>query len=140
MADNQVAISVLSWLEQHQALSGLPVTLEAAPPEGTDGVTLSSLTGDPIIKRYKSGGYVAAYPFSVMLRVNHADTQRHIDAIGVLGDIAASIEEKAGWPVAPDGFDYHTIETRTLPVLASRTDSGADDYQVTFTLTYRKRG
>jgi hypothetical protein len=54
--------------------------------------------------------------------------------------MAKSIDDRTTWPLEPQGFDFHTMAVRSLPTRATRDDSGADDYQVTFTLTYRKRG
>lgn len=141
MADTSVVGSVLTWLEAQPAVDSKTVGLEVAPPEGEDGFTLSSIPGEPYITRYKSGGYVAEYPFSVVLRINNPDTDGRIAATSALGDIAASIDEgRSAWPVAPEGFMYQRLEVRTLPARAATDSSGAEDYQVTFTLTYRKRG
>lgn len=142
MADTTVTASVLTWLEAHPAIAaaGLPVALEHLPAEGVDAVMLSSLTGDPYVRRYKSGGFVAPYDFAVVLRANPLDTTGRLDAMGLLGDIAASIEDRTAWPSAPAGYAYDALEMRTLPAPVARYDSGAEDYQATFTLTYRKRG
>lgn len=133
--DTSVMASVLTWAEQ---VTGAPVALESAP-EGGEGFMLLSIPGD-IISRYKSGGHVATFPFSLVRRVNHADTDKRLESLKLLGDIAASIESKESWPVAPDGYLFQKMEALTLPARASFDDSGADDYQVTLALTYRKRG
>jgi hypothetical protein len=137
--DLSVMASVLTWVEQHPTLAGLPAVLEDVPPAGEDGVMVLSIPGD-IVTRYKGGGYVASQPFAVVVRRNNPDTQKRLDTLAQLGDMAKSIDDENAWPLAPEGFDYYTMEVRTLPARATRDDTGADDYQVTFTLTYRKRG
>lgn len=140
MADTTVVASVLTWLEAHDSVDGLPVTLEDIPADGINAVMLTSIPGDPYVKRYKSGGYMATYPFAVVLRLSQPDTSDRLTAMGVLGDLASSIDDRATWPSPPTGYDYDSLEVRTMPARVARGESGADDYQVTFTLTYRKRG
>jgi hypothetical protein len=139
-ADTTVIASVLTWLESHPARNGFPVALEDEPPEGTDGLMLLSIPGEGYVKRYKSGGHVASFPFAVVRRTNNPDTQTRLDVMGQLGDIVASIESRTAWPTAPEGFDYQSLEVRTQPARVARSEAGADDYQATFTLMYRKRG
>ena len=136
--DTTIAASVLTWAQGHAALSGLPVGHEELPAEGVNAAMVSSLSGDPFVKRFKSGGYIAAYPFQVILRVNGADTAARLAAMSTLSDIAASIETTSTWPVAPAGYDYMAFELRTLPAPIAADDSGVRDYQITFELTYRK--
>jgi len=136
MADTSVVASVLTWLEGIAAEEGTGAMLEDYPPGG--GLMLSSITGDPYITRYKGGGYVAGYPFSVSLRAPGVDTAGRVAAMELLSDIADSIADRSTWPVEPEGVTYQSFEVRTLPARVGRDDSGADDYQVTFTLTYRK--
>ena len=136
--DTTVVASVLTWAQGHAALAGIPVGLEELPAEGVNAAMVSSLAGDPYIKRFKSGGHIAAYPFQVILRVNGAATAARLAAMKTLSDIAASIEVASTWPVAPAGYDYMAFEPRTLAAPIAADDSGARDYQTTFELTYRK--
>lgn len=140
--DTTITAAVLTWLEHHSAIvaASLPVGLEVLPAEGIDAVMLSTLAGDPYIVRYKGGGARMSYPFGVYLRSNGPDTKSRLDAMKVLGDIAASIEDRSTWPVAPAGYDSFSLNLRTMPAPIARSESGAQDYQVTFELTYRKRG
>lgn len=144
MPDTTIIAAVLTWVENHPDLVDgegvhLPVALEQLPAEGVDAVMLSALTGEPYIRRYKTGGHLASLPFAVYLRVNGGDTASRIDAMRVLGDMAESIEDRSTWPVAPSGYDSFSLALRTMPAPIA-TDSGTQDYQVTFELTYRKRG
>lgn len=143
--DTTVVGAVLSWLEAHPVLvdalgAHLPVLLEDLPADGRDAVMLSTLVGEPYAKRYKSGGHLAEYPFAVYLRSNGGDTASRIDAIRVLGDLSASIDARDGWPVEPEGFNWVSLAARTLPVRVATGETGPEDYQVTFAITYRKRG
>lgn len=137
--------ALLTWAEAHAALvasdgARLPVTLDDMPADGTDCVMLSTLVGDPYVRRYKSGGYIAAYPFALYLRVHGGDTASRLDAMKVLGDVASSIEGGEDRPTAPDGYEVLGMELRTPPVKIAVDESGSEDYQVTFVMTYRKRG
>lgn len=143
--DTTMTAALLTWAETHPALvdSGgaqLPVLLEDLPADGTDGVMLSTLVGEPYVRRYKSGGYIASYPFGLWLRVNGGDTASRLDAMKVLGDVASSIEGGEDKPASPDGYEVQGVELRTPPVKVAAGESGSEDYQVTFEMTYRKRG
>lgn len=144
MPDLTVAASVLTWLGQHPALrvSGvqLPVALEDLPASAPVGVMLQTLVGDPYIKRYKSGGHLAAHPFAVYLRVRMADTASRLDALGLLGNLGASIDDSGTWPVPPTGYDFTSLVLRTTPARVAVDDAETEDYQLTLELTYRKRG
>lgn len=139
MLDATVAAAVLEWAEGHPALGGLPVRFEDMPRDG-DAVMLAALAGEPYVKRYKSGGHVAEFPFAVYLRSHGADTASRLDAHRVLSDLAHSIEDRAAWPTEPDGFAWAAFEARTLPARISSAEAGYEDWQLTLALTYRKRG
>ncbi|MHB1323991.1 MAG: hypothetical protein ACYCXZ_06575 [Coriobacteriia bacterium] len=143
MADLTLTESVLTWLEQHPLLviGGVrqPVSLED-PPSTHSGVWVQTLVGDPYIKRYKAGGYLAAHPFAIYFRLQADDTTARIDAMGVLGDLGRSIDDKASWPVAPEGYDFMSLALQTTPAKVAVDDAGTEDYQITFELIYRKRG
>lgn len=144
MADLTVEASVLTWLESHPAFlvngARFPVGLECQPETTGSGVMLQSLSGDPYVRRYKSGGYIAAYPFAVYLRVRKPDTSARSDAMKALGDLGRSIDTEQGWPAAPEGYEFISLALRTTPVRVAVDDAATDDYQATFNLTYRKRG
>jgi len=138
--DTTVVGAVLTWLETHPALAGIPVFLEDLPTDGRDAVMLSTLVGEPYVKRYKSGGHIAEYPFAVHLRSNGGDTAARLQAMSVLGNVSVSIDDRGAWPAAPDGFSWISLERRTLPVRVATGEAGPEDYQITLELTYRKRG
>lgn len=135
--DTTIVAAVLSWAESHEALDGLPVELEEL---ADGGVMLASLPGDPVIMGYKDGGYRAAYPFALTLRVPASpDTAARLDAMRVLGDVAATIDDEDAWPVLPDGYDLYDMRLLTTPARVTVAEDGTTDYQATFELTYRKR-
>lgn len=143
--DASIAAAVLTWAESHPALvdtlgSPLPVGLEELPAEGVEAVMVSTLAGDPYVRRYKSGGYIAAYPFQLVLRTIEPDTMARIDAIRALSDIGSSIDDRATWPVAPEGYEIVSMAVRTSPSPVRTDEAGVRDYQATYELTYRKRG
>jgi len=138
--DTTVVASLLTWVEGHDALAPLPVGLEDFPVDDRDAVMLSLLSGDPVVKRYKSGGYIAAQQFQLILRTHLTDTAARLDAMRRMSDVASSIEDSGTWPVAPDSYDYHMLTVRTAPVPVAVDDSGARDYQLTMELAYRQRG
>lgn len=137
--DKDVISAVLAWLKDHAALAETGCELERLPTDGTDGTMLQSLPGDPVITRYRSGGYVAQYPFAVVVRTGGSDTASRLNAMEVLGALWADIESGSK-PEAPEGFDFVGLVIRTTPARVAVGDSGYEDYQATFALTYRKRG
>lgn len=100
---------------------------------------LQSLQGDPVVTRYRSGGYIAQYPFAVVVRTGAGDTSGRLDAMDVLGALWAVVEAGSR-PDAPDGSDIVSLAIRTTPARISADEDGTEDYQATFALTYRKRG
>jgi hypothetical protein len=155
MADLTVASAVLTWLKAHPSLvdggaTQIPVALDDLPAAGQPGLDgsptsgpvmmLQSLAGDPYIKRYKSGGHIAAYPFAVYLRQPATDTAARLDAMKLLSDLGDSIDDESGWPAAPAGYDFMSLVLRTTPARVAVDDAGTEDYQATFELIYRKRG
>lgn len=144
MADLTVVESVLTWLEGHTVLvidsAPLPVGLEAAPIGASAYAWLQSLVGDPYIKRYKGGGYLAAHPFAVYAHLSGDDTTARIAAMTVLSDLGRSIDDRTSWPVAPEGYDFTSLTLQTTPARVAVDDAGTEDYQAIFELIYRKRG
>ena len=138
MADLSVAESVLTWAEDHPMLSGLDVGMEDFA--GVPSVMVQTLVGEPYITRYKSGGYLAAHPFALYLRIDGTDSKSRLDALRLLGDIGRSIDDEATWPAAPDGYNFIGLELRTTPARVAVSDDGIEDYQATFELKYRKKG
>jgi hypothetical protein len=106
-----------------------------ASKDALPAVSVQSLTGAPVAKRYKSGAYVGNYRFAVYLRQLAEDNAARLDAATALAALAFAIEGSR--PTMPEGFEFWGMEQDTLPVKVA-ADEAYDDWQSTFTLTFRK--
>lgn len=122
---------VYSWVK---TLTALPVEYELLPASGLPCLSVQTLTGSPIERRYKNGSYIANYRFALYLRQDGSDTAGRIDALSVLTDIAAKID--GGSIDLGASVSLWRIEQDTLPCRIA-VDEHYDDYQVTFTVKYR---
>ena len=70
---------------------------EHAPTEAPSlpCVTMQTLGGDPIEKRYLDGSRIAAYRFSLQLRQQTEDDQGRLDARSLLERLASEVERAA---------------------------------------------
>jgi hypothetical protein len=100
-------------------------------------VSVQTLTGDPVEKRYKSGGYIGNYRFAVYHRQKDVDNASRLDAAKILSDLAQKINEGGKNIVLPTSFDFWGLTQDTLPVKVT-VDVAFDDWQATFTLRYKK--
>jgi hypothetical protein len=108
----------------------LPASRESLPC-----VSVQTLTGDPVTKRYKSGAYIGNYRFAVYLRQSAEDNAARLDSSKVLTDLATSID--GATVTLPASFVFWGLEQDTLPVGVT-VDTAYEDWQATFTLTYKK--
>lgn len=122
------AVKVLSPL--HCEFESLPASREALPC-----VSVQPLTGEPVAKRYKDGGYVGNYRFALYLRQAAEDNAARLDAAKALAGLAKAVED--GPVVLPEGFSLWGMRQDTLPVRVA-ADAAYDDWQTTFTLTFKK--
>lgn len=136
MNDRSVAQAVLDWLKPK--LAGVSVKYEDLPA-GVEGAMLKTSPGEPYVKRYKSGGYVAAYDFQVYLRQLNEDTADRLGALEVLGAVCDSIGA-GDMPAEPDGIVWQDFNVKTMPARFTTRDDGTTDYQMTARLTYYKKG
>ena len=138
--------SVLDWIEGHPAAviteggveSRTPVNLETAPADGSTALMLRTLAASKIVRRYKSGGYIARYEFAVWLRVGARDTAARLEAMRVLMEMGASIDDRSTWPTEPEGMSWVSFSVQSLPAPVFVASDGTEDYQVSFELTYAK--
>lgn len=108
----------------------LPSTAESLPC-----INMSTLTGDPVVRRYQDGGKVLNYRFSLTLRQANDETRERLDAVAVLRGLAASFCD------APLDFgDTYSIWERAIDTLPCQitADDSYDDYLVTLHVTYRQ--
>ena len=97
--------------------------------------SVQTLTGTPVSKRYKDGSYIGNYRFAVYLRCAADDSTSRLDAASELTSLAKQIEESIIELPAP--FTLWNIEQDTLPVKVD-AEVAYEDWQATFTLTYKK--
>lgn len=135
--DRNVTEAVLTWAEMHPALEGLKVYYEYLP-SNENAAMLGTLSGDPIIKSYIDGSSLCAYRFQVIVRQITDDTMAKLDAMERLRQVIDAVD--MGYiPVLPEGYYTYDLEADTLPSkIATKQDNKTEDYQVTFTLSYKK--
>lgn len=135
--DRNVTEAVLTWAEMHPALEGLHVFYEYLP-NNESAAMIGTLSGNPVVKYYIDGSYLGAYRFQVILRQITDDTMAKLDAMERLRQVVDAIE--IGYiPVLPESYQTYDLEVDTLPSkVATEPDNKTEDYQVTFTLSYKK--
>lgn len=104
-------------------------------PEHLPCINMSTLTGDPVVRRYQDGGKVLNYRFSLTLRQSNDETRERLDAVAILRELASKFCELP----LDFGEDYSIWERAidTLPCQITADDS-YDDYLVTLHVTYRQ--
>lgn len=134
---NDQALIAAAVYQMVKGLSPISCGFEELPADATKLPFLSvqTLTGNPIVSRYKNGGYVGQYRFAVYLRQSASDTASRLDAVQTLTDLAVEIDNAE--PTLPESFDFWGIKQDTLPVRVD-VDASYDDWQATFTLQYKK--
>jgi hypothetical protein len=98
-------------------------------------ISVQTLTGNPVEKRYKSGGYIGNYRFAVYLRQTAEDNASRLDGSKVMSDLAATIDGSTVDLPAP--FEFRELEQDTLAVKVA-VDEAYDDWQATFTMRFKK--
>lgn len=93
--------------------------------------------GDPVERRYLSGGGVFRFPYEVYLRaVPHEAPGPRIDALARLRALQAMIESG----MVPDvDVAWQAHEVTQVPNLYRTEPSGAEVYMLTAVLTYAER-
>ncbi|MDR3053322.1 MAG: hypothetical protein LBU48_05635 [Coriobacteriales bacterium] len=118
-----------------RSLTELKVEFDHLPTKGLPMLSMQTLTGTPVERRFKSGGYIGNYRFALYLRQQAEDNASRLDAEQVLKTLAGQVEKlplALGASIALLG-----ITQDTLPAKVS-SDEAYDDQQVTFTLKYKK--
>lgn len=111
-------------------------TYEHAPTDALQlpCIIMQTLGGDPVERRYLDGGCIAAYRFSLQLRLIAEDDQSRLDARAILARIASEVERaeidlgagRTSWGVSSD----------TLPSRIDSNESPAD-WRTELTLNYQ---
>lgn len=130
-----VQARVYDWVK---TLTELPVRYEDLPAskDSLPCMSMQTLTGTPIERRYKDGSYIANYRFAVYLRQANGDTAGRIDAVSILSGLADAID--GGSVDLGDGAQLWSVTQDTLPSKIA-VDEAFEDYQVTFTVKYKAR-
>lgn len=102
-------------------------------PEGLPAAMVKVSPGDPVVRRYRSGGGVYRIGYEVYLKAHAATQAARIAALERLRGLAARIE--AG--ESPDGPHRYTAHAVTnSPALYAQTGRDEVVYQLTAQLTY----
>lgn len=122
---------------------GLRCEYEYLPTERAElpGMSMQTLGGDPVVRRYLDGGVVLQYPFALVLRQSSEDTRDRLDAPRVLRELAGALCS-LGEPGAVATLDLgpdarlRTIARTSLPARI-QAQPGMTDYQVTLAVQYK---
>jgi hypothetical protein len=119
------------------SLTELDVSYEQLPTgrEQLPCVSVQTLTGTPVDRRYKDGSYIGLYRFAVYIRQTTEDNASRLDGAKAMTRLAADIVASA--VALSEPFVFWSIEQDTLPVKVEAHEA-YDDWQATFTLRYKK--
>lgn len=99
-------------------------------------MSMQTLTGNPVVKRYKDGSKIARYRFALCIRQSNEDRATRLDAISLLDSIAAMVDG-SDIPLGETATCW-SVEQDTLPrIIAS--DDLYDDMAVEFTVEYHNK-
>jgi hypothetical protein len=132
---SDVALLSSNVLEAIRTLTELQVDYDQLPTTGLPRLSLQTLTGSPIEKRYKNGSYIGNYRFALYLRQSTQDNDTRLNSVQELTDLAGKVETlnlDCG-----ESISFWGIKPDTLPVKVD-SDEAYDDIQVTFTLKFKK--
>lgn len=133
-----VAVSVFEALEA--IIANAPeiksCTYEHVPTDALQlpCIIMQTLGGDPVERRYLDGSCIAAYRFSLRLRLVADNDQERLDARALLDRIASEVEQTAidlGVGRTPWGVSSDTLPSRI------ETAEGRADWQTELTLKYQ---
>ena len=103
-------------------------------------LSMQTLGGDPVVRRYLDGGVVLQYPFALVLRQSSEDTRDRLDAPRVLRELSRALCS-LGEPEAVATLDLGNARLRTIArtSLPARIQAqpGMTDYQVTLAVQYK---
>lgn len=142
-----IAERVYGAVEALVASSALPLgcEYEYLPTERAElpCISVQTLNGAPVEKRYLDGSYVAAYRFALVLRQESDDTRERLDSTKILRELAAAVRSLAD-PTTRTTLDLGSearlwsISADTLPARV-QAQQGCTDYQVTLAVKYKQQ-
>lgn len=116
---------------------GLPCRCEYQKlDDAVYSLSLTSLSGTPRVEEDVTGGYTGEFPFALYLRATPDDSKDRLDCEQFLSELAAYLERHFREIKLDSGREIEEIEQTQTATLISRTEDGANDYQVILTLRY----
>lgn len=132
--NRQITRHVLDCLNQCPELPVKKISYGMLLPD-KPGLTLVSVQGAAIVKRYIDGGHRGEYPFMLLYRIKAGNSdEKRLSADEVLDNIAdwaVTQKPSLGQGVAPVGFEI--TERASLGVMY---EDGDEDHQILLKLTY----
>lgn len=104
--------------------------------EAAYALSLTSLSGTPRVDEDITGDYTGEFPFALYLRAIPDDSADRLDCEQFLSELAAYLERNFHKIKLDGGRAIEEIEQTQTATLISRTQDGANDYQVILTLRY----
>jgi hypothetical protein len=97
--------------------------------------SMQTLTGNPVERAYKDGSYIGNYRFAIYLRQSGEDAALSLDAFGAIGTLVEGVQALTLTLEQP--YEFRGIRLDTLPVKVD-VKPNYDDWQATFTMSYKK--
>lgn len=133
----QVSRGLLSWINQYK---NFPVGVKKVSFEHLEDdkpcMTLSTIQGTYVTKRYLGGDYMAEYQFAIIYRgqpTTDGDRLRLNEILDAFGDWAARRREK---PNIGENKQTMKIVINARASTIGRNDNGDEDCQILMTMTY----
>lgn len=98
-------------------------------------MALSLIQGTYIVERFIDGSYIAECQFKIIYRLNPGSQNRRLEADKLLDDMAAWANGQK--PFIGDGLEVQELEQTTASALFALMDSGWEDHQIFFRMTYK---
>lgn len=133
--DGTITLALLAWIES--IYPGERVNFGGLELDH-DNISVLIGVGDPYVKRYKSGGGIAALNYQVMYRTYKTDTAGQMEALQLLGDTVDRIQSRE---FPPDVPSVTWVDTSIdLPPHLYYPDENYVDFQMTGTIRYLTKG
>lgn len=136
----QVSRGLLSWLNEYPSLpAGVRMIDFEYLADDTPGLTLSTIQGAYITRRYLGGDYMAEYQFKLIYRAQPGDSRNNRlkmdETLDALGDWAVA-RAKTDKPDIGAGKQVRGIVCNTRSSLFGRYENGDEDHQILMTMHY----
>ena len=132
-----VAQAVTDWVGD--ALGDVPCGFGDFPQGADPACMVRASPGDPVVRRYVSGGGEYRFAYEVYLRCPARTDGERYDGLAALRRVQAAVEAKGSWPEA-DGVLWGSHECTQLPSLYRAEDTGHSTYMLSAYVTWIERG